>query len=157
MYSTYSDISCQSEQCHLLSSLTCSPENLCNYGYWYGDQSFTKGVLAKDIVTMTSTSGEKLSLDIFFGCGHNNSRNVMDIDSYNETGILGLGRGVMSFVSQLASTSSSKSFSYCFTTLGSDPNNSSRISFGNSIEVLSDVVSTPLIFKDTRPSFYFVP
>jgi hypothetical protein len=73
-----------------------------------------------------------------------------------ETGILGLGRGVMSFVSQLASTSGSKSFSHCFTPLGNDHNNSSRISFGNSIEVLGDVVSTPLISKDTQPSFYFV-
>jgi hypothetical protein len=151
--STYSDISCQSEQCHLLPSWMCSLENLCNYDCWYEDQSFTKGVCAKDTVIMTSTSGGKVSLDIFFGCGHNNSR---DTDSYYETGILGLGRGVMSFVSQLAFTSSSKSFSHCFTPLGSDPNNSSRISFGNSIEVLGDVVSTPLISRDTHPSFYIV-
>jgi hypothetical protein len=78
MSSTYG-ISCRSEQCHLLHSWTCFPENLCNYDCWYADHSFTQVVWAKETVAMTSTSGEEVSLDIFFRCGHNNSR---DIASY---------------------------------------------------------------------------
>jgi hypothetical protein len=151
--STYSDIPCLSEQCRLLEIPTCSPENLCKYAYDYEDKSISQGVLAKETVTMTSTSGGKVSIDIVFGCGHNNSGTFSDHDM----GIIGLGgEGALSFVSQIASTFGRKSFSHCFAPYGTDPSISAgKMSFGNGSEVLGDgVVSTPLIFRHLFTAFF---
>ena len=95
---TYSEISCQSEQCHLLlDEAACSPQNICNFNTGYAS-GLSKGVLAKEKVTITSTSGQAVSFDIAFGCAHNT-------DSFHyeghATGIIGLGAGPSSFVSQI--------------------------------------------------------
>ncbi|XP_062165091.1 aspartic proteinase CDR1-like [Alnus glutinosa] len=150
--STYSGISCESKQCHLLKRVTCSSENICKYAYGYVDGSLTQGVLAKETIAMTSTSGEKVSLDIVFGCGHNDTGTFND----HEMGIIGLGGWTLSFISQMASTFGGKKFSHCFSPFGTDPNITSKMSFGNGSEVFGDgVVSTPLISKNNVP-WYFV-
>jgi hypothetical protein len=150
--STYSNISCQSEQCHQLDTKTCSPENLCNYANEYGDGFFTSGVLGKETATLTSTSGEEVSIDIVFGCGQESYASFND----HEMGIIGLGRGNLSFVSQIASSFGSKSFSHCFTPYGTDPTIPGKMSFGNGSQVFGDgVVSTPLVSRSDFP-WYFV-
>ncbi|KAK9993937.1 hypothetical protein SO802_023640 [Lithocarpus litseifolius] len=112
------DISCQSEQCHLIDTGTCSPQNLCSYTYAYGSSSITHGVMAKEKVTITSTSGKTVSFDLAFGCGHNNTGTFND----HEMGIIGLGGGSVSLVSQLGSTFGSQRFSQCLLPFGTDPN-----------------------------------
>ncbi|XP_059453342.1 aspartic proteinase CDR1-like [Corylus avellana] len=147
--STYSDISCESNT----TCDQCSPENQCMYDYRYVDGSFTKGVYAKESVTMTSTSGENVSFDIIFGCSHNSGGDFNDPEIM---GIVSLGLGGSSFVTQIASVFGSRSFSHCFTTFGSDPNLSSKISFGNDSKVSGvGVVSTPLISRKDE-SLYVV-
>nr|XP_023899726.1 aspartic proteinase CDR1-like [Quercus suber]POE51499.1 aspartic proteinase cdr1 [Quercus suber] len=149
--STYSDISCQSEQCHLIDTGTCSPQNLCNYTYGYGSGSITQGVMAKEKVTITSTSGKTVSFDLAFGCGHNNTGTFND----QEMGIIGLGGGSVSLVSQLGSTFGSKRFSQCLLPFGTDPNIASKVSFGNGSEVVgSGVVSTPLVAKEDKTPYF---
>ncbi|XP_059429185.1 aspartic proteinase CDR1-like [Corylus avellana] len=115
------------------------------YGLVDTDGSFSQGVLAKETVTLTSTLGEQVSMDIV-GCGHNDNGIFIDHD----IGIIGLRGGSLSFVSQIASTFDSKSFSHCFTPFGTDPNIPSKMTFGSGSQVSGDdVVSTPLICRDT--------
>nr|XP_023887402.1 aspartic proteinase CDR1-like [Quercus suber]POE67452.1 aspartic proteinase cdr1 [Quercus suber] len=143
---TYSEISCQSEQCHLLLDEAACSQNICNFNTGYAS-GFSKGVLAKEKVTVTSTSGQAVSFDIAFGCAHN------DTFYFDAMGIIGLGPGPSSFVSQIGS----KRFSYCLLPYGTDPSITSKINFGNGSEVVGDgVVSTPLIVTKDFPSYYYV-
>ena len=130
---TYSEISCHSEKCQLLDEVHCSPQNSCNHVYGY-TSGLTKGVLAKEKVTITSTSGQAFSFDIAFGCTHNNTIHYND----HTTGIIGLGLGPLFFPSQIGS----KRFSYCLLPYGTeytDPSITRKISFGNGSEVVGDV------------------
>ena len=85
---TYGEISCQSEQCHLLlDEAACSPQNICNFNTRYAS-GLSEGVLAKEKVTITSTSRQAVSFDIAFGCAHNDSF------YFDAMGIIGLGLGL---------------------------------------------------------------
>ncbi|KAK7307953.1 hypothetical protein VNO77_41462 [Canavalia gladiata] len=150
---TYTNISCQSEQCHKLDTGVCSPQNGCNYSYGYGDSSLTQGVLAQETVTFTSTTGKDVPLKgVVFGCGHNNTGSFND----HEMGIIGLGGGPVSLISQIGSSFGGKKFSQCLLPFHTDERISSRISFGKGSEVSGlGVVSTPLVAKQD-PTPYFV-
>ncbi|KAK9992882.1 hypothetical protein SO802_022585 [Lithocarpus litseifolius] len=144
--STYSEISCHSEKCHQVwDEVRCSPQNSCIYSYGYAS-GLSHGVLAKEKATITSTSGQAVSFDIVFGCGHNNTLRS------DAQAIIGLGSGPLSFVSQIGGSR----FSYCLLPYGTeyaDPSITSKISFGNGSEVVGDgVVSTPFVAGDQ----YFV-
>ncbi|KAI6696116.1 hypothetical protein NL676_016235 [Syzygium grande] len=70
--STYRDVACPSQQCHLVDATSCAPPaNTCNYTYEYDDLSLTKGVLATETLTFASTDGLPVPLpNVVFGCGH---------------------------------------------------------------------------------------
>ena len=95
-------------------------------------------LMAKEKVTITSTSGQAVSFDIAFGCAHN----ITFSDSNHTTGLIALGARPLSFPSQIGS----KRFSYCLLPYAIEctyPNITSKISFGNGSEVVGDgVVST---------------
>ncbi|KAL6278818.1 hypothetical protein ACE6H2_022419 [Prunus campanulata] len=150
--STFSDLPCAAQECQFIPT-SCSPQNLCSYDYEYGDDSVTKGVLAKETITFRSTSGESISLkNTVFGCGHNNT----GTSSENDMGIFGLRRGPISLVSRLGSLLGGRKFSYCLAPFHTDPSIESNITFGKGIEVLGEgVVSTPLVLQDNLP-FYHV-
>ena len=94
--STYREISCQSEECRiLLDEATCSPQNICNYKIGYAT-GLSKGVWAKEKVTINSTSGQAVSFDIAFGCAHNTGGFHYE---GHATGTIGLGARTLSFVS----------------------------------------------------------
>ncbi|KAK7307942.1 hypothetical protein VNO77_41441 [Canavalia gladiata] len=149
---TYINISCQSELCHTLNTV-CSPQNGCNYNYGYVDSSVTQGVLAQETLTLTSTKGKPVLLkNVVFGCGHNNTGNFND----HEMGIIGLGGGPLSLISQIGSSFGGKRFSQCLLPFHTDERISSRISFGQGSEVSGPgVVSTPLVAQQ-NPNPYFV-
>lgn len=113
----------------------------------------TEGVLAKETITLRSTSGEVISLkNIVFGCGHNNTGTLSEIDM----GIFGLGGRPISLVSQLGSLLGGRKFSYCLAPFHTDPSIECNITFGKGGEVLGEgVVSTPLVLQDNLP-FYHV-
>ncbi|RYR10301.1 hypothetical protein Ahy_B05g078775 [Arachis hypogaea] len=158
--STYTNISCESEACHILDTTTlCSSSSFsshndqCNYTYAYASASITQGVLAHEKFTFTSTMGQPISLEgVVFGCGHSNSGDFND----HEMGIIGLGKGPASLISQMGSSFGSKRFSQCLVPFNTDIDVYSKLSFGNGSEVLGEgVVSTPLVTKadDTTPYF----
>ncbi|CAN1794008.1 Aspartic proteinase CDR1 [Linum perenne] len=85
------------------------------------------------------------------GCGHDNAGTF---DSKG-SGIVGLGGGSASLVSQLGSTIAGK-FSYCLVPYTST-NPTSTMNFGtNAIVSGSNVVSTPLFSDPSQPTFYFL-
>ncbi|KAE9621356.1 putative nepenthesin [Lupinus albus] len=79
-----------------------------------------------------------------FGCGHHNE------GSFNgkTVSIVGLGRGSLSFISQISSSVGGRKFSHCLVPYYTNFLIPSVISFGSGSEVVGDgVVSTPLIIK----------
>ena len=150
--STYRDISCESKACHKLDTGVCSPQNQCNYTYAYASASATQGVLAHETITFTSTTGQPVSLaGIIFGCGQNDTGSFND----HEMGIIGLGGGPVSLISQMGSSFGSKKFSQCLVPFHTDISISSKMSFGDGSEVLGDgVVSTPLVTKEDKTPYF---
>ncbi|OIV92621.1 hypothetical protein TanjilG_17972 [Lupinus angustifolius] len=151
--STYSNISCQSDKCsHWLDTGVCSSQNQCNYTYAYASASVTRGVLAQDTVTFTSPSGNPISLPgIAFGCGHNDTGSFND----HEMGIIGLGGGPISLISQIGPSIGGTKFSQCLVPFHTDVSITSKISFGDGSEVIGDgVVSTTMVSKEDKTPYF---
>lgn len=144
--STYKKVSCSASQCDSIGGgNSCSSSNFCQYSVSYGDKSFSNGDVAVDTITLPSTSGRPVAVPkTVIGCAHNSD------GTFNEktSGIIGLGGGAVSLISQLGSSIDGK-FSYCLLPI-SETGNSSKMNFGsNAIVSGSGVVSTP-IYKKTR-------
>ena len=141
---TYAPIPCGSEQCRSLDTTACSPENTCSYTYGY-EAGLTQGLLATETVTLTSSSGQQISLqNIVFGCGHKNTGSFNE----EEMGLVGLGGGPLSLVSQIGPLFGGRKFSHCLLPFHTDPSITSKLNFGSDGEVSGDgVVSTSLVSK----------
>ncbi|KAI5075822.1 hypothetical protein GOP47_0009898 [Adiantum capillus-veneris] len=129
--SSYRLLTCTDPQCKLVYNVdggeTCSKQkpHSCRYSYWYGDKSNTTGDLALETITFNLGSGQPYSLnDIVFGCGHSNEGLFKGAG-----GLLGLGKGPLSFPSQLHGRFGRK-FSYCLVNRNSNLSISSTLTFG---------------------------
>lgn len=139
--SSFRNISCRDPRCHLVSSpdppQPCSSDSqTCPYFYWYGDSSNTTGDFALETFTVNLTSAAGKSEyrkveDVMFGCGHWN-RGLF----HGAAGLLGLGRGPLSFSTQLQSLYG-HSFSYCLVDRNSDTSVSSKLIFGEDRSLLN--------------------
>nr|XP_023874387.1 aspartic proteinase CDR1-like [Quercus suber] len=112
----------------------------------YGDESFSKGDIAVETITLGSTTGHSVTLPkTIIGCGHDNNDTG---ESKASTGIVGLGGGKAFLVSQLHSSIGGK-FSYSLVpSIYSLDNASSKLSFGSHALVSGfGTVSTPLEYK----------
>ncbi|KAG7588797.1 Peptidase family A1 domain [Arabidopsis suecica] len=151
--STYKKVSCSSSHCRALEEASCSTEkDTCSYKISYGDNSYTKGEVAVDTLTIGSSRLRPVSLrNVIIGCGHDNT-GIFDAAG---SGIIGLGGGSTSLVSQLGKSINGK-FSYCLVPLTSETGLTSKINFGANGFVSGDgVVSTPLVKKHPA-TFYFL-
>ncbi|CAD6217820.1 unnamed protein product [Miscanthus lutarioriparius] len=152
---TYANVSCGSRLCEALPSLRpssrCSASASaqvrgCAYYTSYGDGSSTDGVLATEAFTFgagTTVHG------LAFGCG---TYNLGGTD--NSSGLVGMGRGPLSLVSQLGVTR----FSYCFTPFN-DTATSSPLFLGSSASLSPAAKSTPFVPNPTGPprsSYYYL-
>ncbi|CAK9184141.1 unnamed protein product [Ilex paraguariensis] len=122
--STYMDLPCDSSSCQALPSSQCgTTNNECQYRYRYGDRSYTIGVLSTDTFTFDSTNARATAFpNSVFGCGHNNSGTFTSRGS----GLVGLGGGPLSLISQL-SVEIEQKFSYCL--LPRTANSASKLKF----------------------------
>lgn len=147
--SSFSKISCSSPLCAALPQSTCSDG--CEYFYAYGDYSSTEGVLASETFTFGDDDDNKVSVKgIGFGCGGDNQG-----DGFSQgAGLVGLGRGLLSLVSQL----NEPKFSYCLTSM--DDTKTSSLLMGSLASVNNTSsgvkVTTPLIKNPSQPSFYYL-
>ncbi|KAJ1379666.1 Xylanase inhibitor, C-terminal [Sesbania bispinosa] len=162
--SSFKNISCHDPRCQLVSSpdppKPCKAENqTCPYFYWYGDSSNTTGDFAVEtftvnLTTPTGKSELKHVENVMFGCGHWN-RGLF----HGAAGLLGLGRGPLSFASQLQSLYG-HSFSYCLVDRNSNTSVSSKLIFGEDKELLShpNLNFTTFVGGKENPAdtFYYV-
>ncbi|MED6195975.1 hypothetical protein PIB30_042929, partial [Stylosanthes scabra] len=152
--SSFKTISCNSDACLELPSTdkSCDQKNVCTYQYGYGDNSVTIGELATERFTLGNGGRNASSAvlpNIAFGCSHS-SRGTFD---KSQNGLIGLGGGGLSLVSQLGG--SARRFSYCLAPISA--NATTKISFGSDALVSgSNVVRTPLITDPSHPTFYFL-
>ncbi|KAL4352858.1 hypothetical protein GQ457_06G034540 [Hibiscus cannabinus] len=142
--STYAKLSCNNHLCKAIPQGTCGDDG-CEYRYLYGDYSLTQGVMA----TETLTFGKVLVPKIGFGCGEDNEG-----EGFTQgAGLVGLGRGALSLVSQLKEPK----FSYCLTLF--DGTQKSTLLMGSLARVnrtFGAVKTTPLIRNPLQPSFYYL-
>ena len=150
---TYKEVSCSSSQCQSLEGTSCSgsDDSSCSYSVSYGDRSFSNGDLAIDTLTLGSTTSRPVPLPkTIIGCGHNNGGTF----NANGSGIVGLGGGAVSLVSQLDSSIDGK-FSYCLIPLTSQGDTTSKLNFGsNAVVSGSGAVSTPIVPKNIDTFYY---
>ncbi|KNA18018.1 hypothetical protein SOVF_074150 [Spinacia oleracea] len=148
---TYMNLPCDTGHCSNLDKthLNCyQNENLCRYWYTYGNATtVTGGVMGTDTFSFTSMNGYDQCAafpSIAFGCGYQQA-GVFDTDS---AGVLGLGSGPVSLVSQLGPSISYK-FSYCLAC--ADSQSASRLRFGGVFEDASGngCVTTALVTRDS--------
>ncbi|CAH8307453.1 unnamed protein product [Eruca vesicaria subsp. sativa] len=145
--STFKKLPCSSRQCRSLEDFSCpSNDSTCSYTIEYGDKSYTKGDVAIETVTLGESSPVSFE-NVIIGCGTDNVGIFNELDS----GIIGLGGGHVSLVSQLGYGK----FSYCLVPLTSETDLTSTINFGAKGVVSGDgVVSTPLVKKDPDTYYY---
>ncbi|XP_058758467.1 aspartic proteinase CDR1-like [Vicia villosa] len=163
--STFSNVQCDSHSCTLLpkEQQLCGKSNECFYSYHYGDRSFSIGELGFDSISFGSsnstlqgansvTNGNITFPKSIFGCGY---YNIFTSDNSGKaSGLVGLGAGPLSLISQLGDSIGRK-FSYCLVPFAS--NSTSKLRFGNEAIITGEgVVSTPLIIKSSTPTFYYV-
>ncbi|CAI9108727.1 OLC1v1008404C1 [Oldenlandia corymbosa var. corymbosa] len=143
--STYSSISCSSDLCRALPMSSCGSDG-CEYLYSYGDYSSTQGIMGKE----TFSFGDVSVPNIGFGCGEDNQGSGFS----QGAGLVGLGRGPLSLVSQL----DEPKFSYCLTSI--DDTKTSTLLMGSLAGLNktgnSAVQTTPLVVNPSQPSFYYL-
>uniref|UniRef100_A0ACD5VD92 Uncharacterized protein n=1 Tax=Avena sativa TaxID=4498 RepID=A0ACD5VD92_AVESA len=158
---SYRNVTCGDNRCGLVSPPTVAPRTCrrprgdpCPYYYWYGDQSNTTGDLALEAFTVNLTAaGASRRVDgVAFGCGHWN-RGLF----HGAAGLLGLGRGPLSFASQLRAVYG-HAFSYCLVDHGSAVG--SKIVFGDDNVLLAHPQLNYTAFAPTAANsadtFYYV-
>ncbi|KAK7349421.1 hypothetical protein VNO77_06777 [Canavalia gladiata] len=141
---SFAGIPCSSPLCRRLDSSGCNKKNVCQYQVSYGDGSFTVGDFSTETLTFRRTGVESVAL----GCGHDNEGLFR-----GAAGLLGLGRGGLSFPSQTGNRFNQK-FSYCLVdrTASAKP---SSVVFGDSA-VSRTARFTPLIKNPKLDTFYYV-
>nr|AAK81699.1 aspartyl proteinase [Oryza sativa] len=98
-------VKCTEQRCadlyaDLRKPMKCGPKNQCHYGIQYvGGSSI--GVLIVDSFSLPASNGTNPT-SIAFGCGYNQGKNNHNVPT-PVNGILGLGRGKVTLLSQLKS------------------------------------------------------
>ncbi|PKU84814.1 Protein ASPARTIC PROTEASE IN GUARD CELL 2 [Dendrobium catenatum] len=106
--STFTTIECFSNYCNQLPRFGCSPTFTCLYEQKYVSHAITKGSFIQDTLKFSDDNIQNIP----FGCGHNNTGYFGRVD-----GLLGLGRGALSIISQTAQFYNNI-FSYCLSVGG---------------------------------------
>ncbi|XP_054816907.1 aspartic proteinase CDR1-like [Prosopis cineraria] len=140
-------VECQSRPCvHIVNpSVTqvfCAHDSCqCKYMVSYADDSTTAGDVFHTLLRLQTVNGDFRGFPMFiFGCSR---ETTSDIGPGAFSGIVGLGRGPASLVSQLYNYIDGK-FAYCLAPVGQDADNDMR--FGPIAAVSGpDVVYTPMI------------
>ncbi|KAJ3670363.1 hypothetical protein LUZ60_010687 [Juncus effusus] len=127
-------------------SICNTTDSSCSYNYTYGT-GWTSGVREKETFTFGSAKPVQIS-NVVFGCSSSSSN-----DFNGSAGLVGLGRGELSLVSQL----SSSKFSYCLTSFF-NPNSTSPLLLGPLATFSgSTVKSTPFVKNPSSfPTYYYL-
>ncbi|CAA0820657.1 Protein ASPARTIC PROTEASE IN GUARD CELL 2 [Striga hermonthica] len=119
----------------------CDDNGFCTYNYNYMDESYSKGALALETVTI----GDVNVTDMPVGCGLSNKLKAIGVD-----GILGLGGGTYSFLSK-----SGSALSYCLRA-SSGTVDGGWLDFNRSDFPSDGTVWVPRVINRMRPTSYYV-
>ncbi|KAL2614245.1 hypothetical protein R1flu_025937 [Riccia fluitans] len=162
--SSYYGLRCNSTSCRSAGGFGedshgdggCNPQmpGDCKYFYNYGDLSNTTGDYALETVTFNVSGGAPLQIEqILFGCGHSN------IGLFQGSGgLLGLGQGAISFVSQIGNLFGNK-FSYCLVPRDHPLGVKSPLVFGEDSAYASlenKMQWTPILKNTPVDTFYYI-
>lgn len=144
---SYSPVPCTSPICKTRTRdftipVSCDPKKLCHATVAYADASSMEGTLARDNFQMGGSSVP----GVVFGCMDSGFSSSSDEDS-RTTGLLGMNRGSLSFVTQMGYPK----FSYCI----SGRDSSGVLLFGKvNIPWLKPLTYTPMVqISDPLPYF----
>ncbi|XP_072983964.1 aspartyl protease AED3-like [Typha latifolia] len=140
--STFRQIPCGSPQCSQVPNPSCQISS-CAFNLTYGSSS-VQAVLSQDSLSLASDVINTYA----FGC-----LQKVTGSSIPPQGLLGLGRGPLSFLSQTKNMYAS-TFSYCLPSFKS-LNFSGTLRLGPKGQPLR-IKTTPLLFNPRRSSFYYV-
>ncbi|CAJ1942035.1 unnamed protein product [Sphenostylis stenocarpa] len=138
---SYSTLPCRSTFCNsrYVQYPRCDRNSICWYGYSYFDGSHTEGNLASETFTLGTQNPITLP-NTLFGCSHNTGGTFIS----SESGLIGLGRGKLSLLSQFGI----KKMSYCL--VPRTMKSTSKIIFGeDSVVSGPEVVTTPFVTTAT--------
>ncbi|KAK7309997.1 hypothetical protein RJT34_07177 [Clitoria ternatea] len=163
---TFSSHHCYDPQCKLVPHpnlpRTCNHTRIhspCRYQYSYADGSTTTGFFSKETTTFNTSSGKETKIkNLAFGCGFRISGPSVTGASFNGAeGVMGLGRGPISFTSQLGRKFGNR-FSYCLLDYTISPPPKSYLTIGGYSDdaVLNKFSYTPLVTNPLSPSFYYI-
>ncbi|XVF19858.1 hypothetical protein REPUB_Repub11eG0147100 [Reevesia pubescens] len=168
--SSFSPHHCFDSTCRLVPHPDPNPCNRnrlhspCRYQYFYSDGSTTSGFFSKDTTTLNTSSGREAKLkNLSFGCGFQISGPSVSGTSFNGAhGVMGLGRGPISFASQLGRRHFGNKFSYCLMDYTLSPPPTSYLIIGdggdetNTISRNPKMSFTPLLINPLSPTFYYI-
>ncbi|XP_047053933.1 aspartic proteinase CDR1-like [Lolium rigidum] len=154
--STFRRVGCDSAACHALAGTSCGTDrSICKYDYKYGEGSETIGVLSTETFTFDDAPGSRdrpqlRVANVNFGCTTSTS-GVFAAD-----GIVGLGDGTMSLVSQIgADTKLGTRFSYCLAPFSAQ-NAASALNFGARAAVTEPGAVTAVLFRSRGDAFHII-
>lgn len=165
--STFSPHHCYDPVCRLVPRPNPNPCNStrlhspCRYEYSYVDGSKTSGFFSEETTTLRLNSGRETEFNgLNFGCSFQSSGPSVSGESFNGAeGVMGLGRGPISFSTQLGRRFGNK-FSYCLMDYTISPPPTSYLTIGAAQrDVLSKIPKmsfTPLLVNPLSPTFYYV-
>lgn len=158
---TFSPFHCYSRECREAPPPAKPPScphrrvhSSCWYEYLYSDGSSTSGLYSHDGVTLNASSGKEVKLPgLNFGCGFS----VAGASLNGAKGVLGLGRGPISFASQVGRRFGDK-FAYCLLdyTLSPPPTSYLLIGGPRLPPTRRPLSFTPLLTNPLSPTFYYV-
>ncbi|KAL6848841.1 hypothetical protein ACP4OV_021424 [Aristida adscensionis] len=152
---SYAAVACAAPLCRRLDSGGCDARRgACRYQVAYGDGSVTAG----DFATETLTFARRARVPhVAIGCGHDNEGLFVAA-----AGLLGLGRGRLSFPTQIARRYG-RSFSYCLvdrtSSLNPSSSRSSTLTFGSGAVASATAAAasfTPMVRNPRMATFYYV-
>ncbi|KAM0895743.1 hypothetical protein ACQ4PT_023644 [Festuca glaucescens] len=150
---TYAVVPCNSDTCDELDTHRCGnsgnsgddEDDVCQYTYTYGGNATTRGTLAVDRLAM----GDDVFRGVVFGCSSSSAGGPPP----QVSGVVGLGRGPLSLVSQL----SVRRFMYCLPPPVS--RSAGRLVLGadaTAVRNASDKIVVPMSTNPRYPSYYYL-
>ncbi|KAL2519140.1 Eukaryotic aspartyl protease family protein [Abeliophyllum distichum] len=162
---TFSPYHCFDSSCKLVphpkKHFPCNHTRLhstCRYEYSYSDGSVTSGFFSHETTAFNSSSGKLVQFQhLSFGCGFKNSGRSVSGPSFNgANGVMGLGRGPISFSSQLG-RQFGHTFSYCLMDYTLSPPPTSYLLIGGAQYGGAHKLSyTTLLINPFSPTFYYI-
>lgn len=160
---TFSPYHCYDPACTLVphprKHAPCNHTRLhstCRYEYSYSDGSITSGFFSRETTTFNTSSGNLVKFKrLSFGCSFSKSGPSVSGPSFNGAdGVLGLGRGPISFPSELGRKFGHK-FSYCLLDYTRSPTPTSYLLIGGS-QPTAKLNYTPLLNNPLSSTFYYI-